>query len=94
MLLGILFIVARMYQLRGKTSRAISQKNEELERAMNEVETLRGILPICSYCKDIRDDKGSWQQLEHYITDRSDAAFSHGICPGCLKKVKRDEALG
>lgn len=48
---------------------------------------LEGFLPICASCKKIRDSKGSWQQMEEYITDRSEAQFSHGICPECAKKL-------
>ena len=48
---------------------------------------LEGFLPICSSCKKIRDDNGNWQQMESYIRDRSEAQFSHGICPHCAKKL-------
>ncbi|MBM9519176.1 PAS domain S-box protein [Desulforhopalus vacuolatus] len=58
----------------------------ELKKSMNEIKTLRGILPICSHCKKIRDDKGSWKQIEEYIRDHSEAEFSHGICQECAKK--------
>ncbi len=57
----------------------------ELELALARVKKLEGFLPICSYCKKIRDDQGDWQQIETYIHERSDAEFSHGICPECLK---------
>lgn len=50
-----------------------------------EVEMLEGLLPICSYCKRIRDDEGDWQPLEKYIGDRSDATFTHGVCQSCLE---------
>lgn len=50
-----------------------------------EINVLKGIIPICSYCKKIRDDKESWQQLEAYITEHSEALFSHGICPTCYE---------
>ncbi|MEM4248190.1 MAG: cache domain-containing protein [Candidatus Nanoarchaeia archaeon] len=57
-----------------------------LFKAFNkEIETLRGIIPICCVCKKIRDDKGYWSQLEAYISKRSEASFSHGICPECMK---------
>jgi DNA-binding NtrC family response regulator len=62
----------------------------ELQDALAKVKRLEGIIPICAYCKKIRDDKKSWQQLERYITDHSEAHFSHGICPECLIKVKED----
>ena len=54
------------------------------------IETLRGIVPICCYCKQIRDDKGYWNQVEAYISKYSDAEFSHGICPDCMKKHHPD----
>jgi hypothetical protein len=68
---------------------AIFEKNtsiKKLECAINEIKTLRGIIPICSYCKKIRADDESWHQLESYISEHSDAKFSHGICPDCAKK--------
>ncbi len=57
-----------------------------LNAALEEVKTLKGILPICSYCYKIRDDKGAWSQLEHYLDNHSDAEFSHGVCPDCFEK--------
>lgn len=60
---------------------------QKLQQAIDEVQNLRGILPICSSCKKIRDDKGSWSQIEVYIRDHSEAEFSHGICPECAKKL-------
>jgi hypothetical protein len=59
----------------------------ELQQALSEIKTLRGFLPICANCKKIRDDEGYWQQIEKYIQDRSDAQFSHSICPECTKKL-------
>jgi hypothetical protein len=60
----------------------IGIQKRELEK---EVQTLRGILPICSFCKKIRNQDGVWEPLEGYISRRSEAAFSHGVCPDCLK---------
>ena len=57
-----------------------------LEKALGEVKTLRGILPICSFCKKIRDDKGYWDQVEVYVRNHTDVDFSHSICPDCVKK--------
>lgn len=57
-----------------------------LEKALAEVNTLMGIIPICSFCKKIRDDEGYWKQVEVYIDQHSEAQFSHGVCPDCLKK--------
>lgn len=66
----------------------LAAKVAQLEQVLAKVRTLEGILPICSYCKKIRTDEESWQQLEHYISEHSDAHFSHGICPTCFKEVK------
>ncbi len=58
----------------------------ELQQASHEISTLRGILPICSHCKNIRNDKGSWDRIEAYIHQHADIEFSHGICPDCIQK--------
>lgn len=60
---------------------------DELQDALENVKALSGLLPICASCKKIRDDKGYWTQIEAYIRDRSEAEFSHGICPECTKKL-------
>ena len=60
---------------------------KELQSAISQIKTLRGIVPICSNCKKIRDDKGYWQMVEKYVSDHSDAEFSHGICPECVEKL-------
>ena len=65
----------------------LRRSNEELQRALREVKVLRGLIPICASCKKIRNDGGFWQQLEEYIGEHSEAAFSHGICQPCLKKL-------
>lgn len=62
----------------------------ELKMALDEIKTLKGILPICMHCKKIRDDTGYWNQLENYIHDHSDVEFSHGVCPECIKKHYSD----
>jgi len=62
----------------------------ELQEALSKVKVLSGMLPICASCKKIRDDKGYWTQIESYIRDHSEAEFSHGICPECMKKVYPD----
>ena len=60
--------------------------NGELQAALAEVHQLSGLLPICAWCKRIRDDDGNWQQIESYITVHSEADFTHGICPDCARK--------
>lgn len=63
----------------------------QLRESLNEIKVLRGIVPICSYCKKIRDDKGYWNQLEAYISSHSEAQFSHGICQECIKEHYPEE---
>jgi len=65
---------------------------EELQKALDEIRTLQGILPICASCKKIRDDKGYWNQIESYISKHSQAVFSHGLCPDCAEKVFEEVA--
>lgn len=77
----------RMVELQAElTNRVI-----ELERAMAEITELRGILPICAYCKSVRDDKNYWQTVEQYIGHHADVKFSHGICPKCMDSVVKKE---
>jgi len=59
----------------------------ELQGALDRVKVLSGLLSICASCKKIRDEQGHWETLEVYIRDRSEANFSHGLCPECLKKL-------
>jgi len=63
---------------------------DELQEALDKVNLLGGMLPICASCKKIRDDKGYWNQIETYIRDHSEAEFSHGICPDCAQKLYPD----
>ncbi|HGY54972.1 MAG TPA: histidine kinase [Caldithrix abyssi] len=74
------------YSVQQRTWELVKQK-EQLEEALEKVNTLGGLLPICSSCKKIRDDKGYWQQIEFYIRDHSDADFSHSLCPECAAKL-------
>lgn len=74
----------------GERKRAQEQSQRlivELEQALGQVKTLRGLLPICASCKKIRDDNGYWTQIEAYVRDRSEAEFSHGLCPECAEKL-------
>lgn len=65
----------------------------DLQKALSEVKTLSGLLPICAGCKKIRNDKGYWQQIEEYIEKHSDAHFTHGYCQQCAEKVLRDSGI-
>ncbi|MFT5521318.1 MAG: PAS domain S-box-containing protein [Enterobacterales bacterium] len=66
---------------------------KSLQDALNEIKTLKGIIPMCSYCHSIRDDAGAWERMEAYLTKHSDAEISHGICPKCLPKVRSEAGL-
>lgn len=72
----------RMVEMQERVARHV----QELHRALEQIKTLQGILPICSFCKKIRNDQGYWDQLEVYVSEHSDAQFSHGLCPECLKE--------
>jgi phosphoserine phosphatase RsbU/P len=77
---------ARVVSLQHK----LADKIAALEVTLANVKQLRGLLPMCSYCKSIRNDGDYWQQLEAYIGDHSDAEFSHGICPTCFDRVQKE----
>ena len=93
------WFLINMYPFRGGVSvlfRDISEKKQwelqreqvikELRHALGQVRTLHGLIPICAWCKKIRNDEGYWQQLEAYISEHTEADFSHGMCPDCLKR--------
>lgn len=63
---------------------ALAARVAELQEALSNVKTLSGLLPICAYCKRVRDDRDYWRQIEQYVSEHSSAQFSHGICPECL----------
>jgi PAS domain S-box-containing protein len=65
----------------------LRKEHEKLQRAMEEIRTLSGLLPICAWCKKIRDDKGYWTLLESYIEKHSHASFSHSLCPECCERM-------
>ncbi len=69
----------------------LADRVRELERALAGVKQLQGLLPICCYCKKIRDDKNYWQQVEGYISSHSEVQFSHGVCPECYEKLVKPE---
>jgi len=67
------------------------QTSKELQDALNQVKTLSGLLPICAWCKKIRNDEGYWQHLEEYVKTHTDIQFSHGLCQECAAKIKDEE---
>ena len=85
-LLSIREINKQHYMLKEKLEKE-QHLNSELQSATGRVNQLHGMLPICANCKKIRDDQGYYQQIEHYITEHSDAEFTHGICPDCAKEL-------
>jgi phosphoserine phosphatase RsbU/P len=72
---------------------SLSRHVRELQEALVNVKTLTGLLPICGYCKSIRDDSDYWHRVEEYLVDHSNATFTHGICPTCMDRVMHDERL-
>lgn len=87
---GVLYATARDITQQ-KADMAFRDKLiQELRNALNQVKTLEGIIPICTYCKKIRDDQGFWDRVETYISNRTNAKFSHGMCPKCAIKFFPD----
>jgi DNA-binding response OmpR family regulator len=82
-LLSRIRVGQRMVELQ----RGLADRVRELENALAQVRQLKGLLPICCYCKKVRDDQNYWQQVETYLATRSEVSFSHGICPHCWKDV-------
>jgi len=64
----------------------LEKKQAELQQALENIKTLRGLIPICAHCKKIRDDEGFWKQVETYVSEHTLATFSHGLCPTCMKE--------
>jgi hypothetical protein len=80
---GVILDITRCKEAEEERNRLVA----ELKGALARVKTLSGFLPICASCKKIRDDKGYWNQIESYIESRSEAEFSHGICPDCARRL-------
>ena len=72
----------------GRTETWLAQRVRELEQTLAQVHQLRGLIPMCAWCKKIRNDSNYWQQVEVYVSEHSDAQFSHGICPDCYAKQR------
>jgi hypothetical protein len=85
----MLFVLAMLEDISERRRAAEEREHmiEELTEALASVKTLRGLIPICASCKKVRDDTGYWSQVEVYVRDRSEAEFSHDICPDCMKKL-------
>lgn len=89
MVLAIVLVTIE-FERRKKLEQEQAKLITELQTAIQEVRTLSGLLPICASCKNVRDDKGYWQQIEGYFNTRADVQFSHGICPTCIEKLYPD----
>jgi len=86
-------LIAALSQLREKDKVILRQRSRlvrELRESLANIRTLRGLIPICAHCKRVRDDAGFWQQVEAYVHERSEAKFSHSICPSCMVDVADD----
>lgn len=79
--------IRRMEEVR----RELEEKNNELRKALDEIDTLRDTLPICASCKSIRDDAGYWQKIESYLKEHSGTELTHGICPECEETMYGDQ---
>jgi len=76
------FLIQEIFQVK----RQLDEHVEQLEEALRHVQRLQGLLPVCMYCHKIRTDQQSWQQIEAYITEHSEAKFTHSMCPECTKQ--------
>ena len=91
-LLNFVFLTALVFSWRRwldirKLGKNLVTRNLELQEALRQIKLLQGVLPICSNCKRIRDDKNEWHQIEEYMSLHSEAEFSHGLCPDCARKL-------
>jgi CHASE3 domain sensor protein len=92
LLLAANFIVGREMGRRRRGEVEREKLIVELQKALEEVRTLSGMIPICGWCKSIRSDQGYWQSVEQYVRDHTGATFTHGICPDCAEKFKAEMA--
>lgn len=83
---SVSLLVASLEAQRRRAIGRLEEANRALRNALDEIKTLRGILPICAYCKQIRTDAGMWVQIEKYVREHTEAEFSHGVCPDCLRR--------
>jgi integral membrane sensor domain MASE1 len=89
MTLALIAVLAERRQAKEQEAHLLGQ----LLQALEEVKTIRGMIPICAWCKKIRTDAGPWEQMEYYLSKHLDATFTHGVCPQCAKKVTEEEGL-
>jgi hypothetical protein len=80
-------------RVRGLRTRT-RELDQRVQAAIGELKVLSGLLPICGWCKKIREDRGCWRKIEAYLTSHTDARFAHGICPECTDKMLIEERFG
>lgn len=83
---SVALLVASLERQRRTALQQLETRNQDLRAILDEIRTLRGILPICMHCKQIRDKEGRWVRLEKYVQEHSHAEFTHGLCPSCFEK--------
>jgi len=88
--LGFLFLAFGIWKWMPKISEHKKMTERKLEKAIDDVKILSDLIPICSSCKNIRDDEGYWNQLEAYLDEHTGARFSHGLCPECSEKMLKE----
>jgi hypothetical protein len=79
----IIWVVVSSYD---EEQKKLSDMNQELQRSLAEIKRLQGLLPICGWCKKVRNDEGLWTQVEHYLAERTELSFTHGLCPTCAEE--------
>ncbi len=82
----LLVFVFRLFKAERKYNQIIGIQNKKLKKAYDEIQVLKGMVPVCSICKKIRDDKGVWHQMEVYIEEKSEVKFSHSLCDNCMNE--------
>lgn len=90
LIIGFSYYASKLISERERMVRGHQKDIEELTEALAQVKTLEGLIPICAHCKNIRDDEGLWKRIEHYIIERSNADFTHGICPDCTVNMMKE----
>lgn len=89
-----MWLVVREYETEKEKNERLIQRSLDdkarLEQLLSEISVLKGILPVCSFCKKIKDENDQWQSMEYYISSHSEAQFSHGFCPECGKEHYED----
>jgi hypothetical protein len=94
MVAGLVYLFMRLFPQIASGHSILEKTNKELQVALENIKTLKGLIPICASCKKIRGDNGYWNQIEVYIRDHSEAEFTHGLCSECAKKMLEDDKKG